>query len=156
MAIPAQLAALAGNWAGTNQLWLDPTQPAAESAATATITTAAGGRFLALGYTWSEGGPQEGLLLVGQTGPDGAATASWIDSWHNGDAMMICHGAVQADGRVAVRGSYPAPSGPDWGWRIVVEPDGPDGLRLLMFNIMPDGQEFPAVRADFQRSAPIH
>lgn len=156
MALPDPLSALAGNWVGTNQLWLDPEQPAAESAATAEIATAAQGRFLTIAYTWAESGPQDGLLVVGHNPDAGEATASWIDSWHNGDNMMICRGAIDEHGHVSVRGAYAAPPGPDWGWRVVVEPDAPGEFRLLMFNITPDGQEFPAVRVDFQRANPPH
>jgi hypothetical protein len=76
-------------------------------------------------------------------------TLHWIDSWHNGDAVMACEG-TGSDGRVDVRGSYPAPSGPDWGWRIRVEP-GSGSLVIRMDNVSPDGEEYPAVEASYRR-----
>ena len=35
---------------------------------------------------------------------------------------MACEGAVEPDWAIAVHGSYAAPPGPDWGWRIFIRP----------------------------------
>ena len=55
------------------------------------------------------------------------------------------------EGLVSVHGTYGAGEGPDWGWRITVEADGPDAFVMRMFNITPDGEEAPAVEATFTR-----
>jgi hypothetical protein len=48
-------------------------------------------------------------------------------------------------------GSYPAPTGPDWGGRIEVVPEFSDAFLLLMFNNTPDGEVHPAVEAEYAR-----
>ena len=60
------LAALAGNWSGTNTLQDPNTGKPEESPSTVTVTPILGGRFVRLDYTWGyQGTPQEGSLLVG-------------------------------------------------------------------------------------------
>jgi hypothetical protein len=150
MAIPIKLAELTGRWQGNNRLWLDPSEPAQESAATAVCQQVAQGKFFELHYTWAEGGlPQDGALLLGQS--QEKLTAAWVDSWHMQDKMMQCSGKAQTDGAVSVLGYYAAPPDPDWGWRIVLQLDSADQFRLIMYNISPDGEEILAVEAVFSR-----
>jgi len=150
MPIPDALAAYIGRWAGSNRLQDPHTNKADDSAATALLTPVLNGRFLRFDYTWAyKGAAQEGSLLIGGD-KAGAVTAYWIDSWHMGDLAMTCRGSVELDGIVSVRGSYAAPPGPDWGWRIDLTSDGCK-LRMVMFNIWPDGREDLAVEADYTR-----
>jgi hypothetical protein len=51
-----------------------------------------------------------------------------------------------------VRGSYAAAPGPDWGWRTVIETAEDDSLRMVMYNLTPDGQEYLAVEAVYRRA----
>jgi hypothetical protein len=76
------------------------------------------------------------------------AMASWIDSWHMAHQMMVCRGSLRPDGTLAVQGAYAAPSGPDWGWRIVLDAREPDILRMTMINISPDTQGTPFARGE--------
>ena len=151
MAVSEQLAQLAGEWSGTSRLWLSPEEPARESPSTLSASLVANGKFLALRYRWAEDGPQEGLIVLGAEARGDRVRASWVDSWHMGHAMMSCEGALDADGSASVKGSYPAPPGPDWGWRIVIAPIDRDGFRLRMFNITPEGEEQLAVDATYAR-----
>jgi hypothetical protein len=50
-------------------------------------------------------------------------------------------------------GSYAAPPGPDWGWRITIRSASPAEFQIVMHNISPDGQEDLAVQIDYARSA---
>ena len=144
------LASLAGSWTTTYKLFLEPPR-SFESASTATVTPVLDGRFVRIDYTWSHDGKAcAGSLLVGHERSTGIATIAWIDNWHNSDKILMSTGALGDDGAVDVRGSYPAPSGPDWGWRTRLEP-GADGWSMLMFNVSPDGEEYPAVDARYQR-----
>ncbi len=52
-------------------------------------------------------------------------------------------------GAVRVKGSYAAPSGPDWGWQITIEP-GQGSWRLVMHNVTPAGEAFLAVETVYQ------
>ena len=154
MTIPAAFASLAGQWHGTNKLWLDPTAPPAESETALTVATAGQGRFLTAAYTWAyEGQPQDGLLVLWQDPATGGGRLSWLDSFHTGDAVMVFQGHAAVEGRVSVLGSYAAPSGPDWGWQIDLASLPPGGLQIIMHNITPDGEAFPAVEATYTRAA---
>ena len=150
MSVPASLSNLEGEWAGDGTLfvpWLSP--PEAHYGSTASIRTIAGG-FLQVVYTWShEGTPHEGLVLLTDEKQDGAVTAVWIDSWHQSQSFLVSRGTVDSAGAVSVLGSYPAPTGPDWGWRTVVAPTA-GGFELVMFNISPEGEEALAVRNRYQ------
>jgi Protein of unknown function (DUF1579) len=151
MSVPASLSQLEGHWTGEGTLfvpWLTP--PESHYSSTASISTAGGG-FLRVEYAWAhEGKPHDGLLLLTDEKKDGAVAAVWIDSWHQSQSFLFSNGRVDPAGAVAVLGSYPAPDGPDWGWRTEVRPVG-NGFELLMYNITPDGEEALAVRNRYER-----
>ena len=146
------LAACAGRWSGTSTLQ-DPMRGIAEdSESAATVTPVLGGRFVRLDYTWAyDGKPQEGSLLVGFNPTSSELSAHWIDSWHNGFGVMACTGTAGEDSGISVRGSYAAPPGPDWGWRIDITPGG-DSLRVTHYNVTPEGEEALAVDSHYTRA----
>ena len=153
MAALADWSNRAGTFQGENLLWLMPGEPVRKSAAAAELQPAAQGQFIELCYTWAwEDAPQEGRLFFGQTDA-GEVKAVWMDTWHMANDFMLLKGAADPAGAVRVLGAYPAPQGPDWGWRITLAPHGEDGFEIVMHNITPDGQEFLAVQAMFTRSA---
>ena len=78
-------------------------------------------------------------------------TAQWIDTWHMGDKVLSCQGAVARDGAISVRVSYAAPPGPDWGWRTDITANAGQSLRIVMYNITPDGKEDLAVEAEYTK-----
>ena len=143
---------LLGDWSGEKSLWFDPkAAPHTVSPCTLSIASEAMGKFLSLRYRWSfEGQAQAGLLLVGNDNPDAEVSASWVDSFHSGSAIMHCHGSASAEG-FSVLGHYAAPPGPDWGWSLSLRLDEADRLELLMHNIEPEGQPELAVRIHWQR-----
>lgn len=49
-------------------------------------------------------------------------------------------------------GTYMVPGYPDWGWRIRLAADG-DEMRLLMWNISPQGEDARAVVGTYRREA---
>jgi hypothetical protein len=141
----------AGRWVGTSVLQDPPRIQRDESPSTAVVTPILGSRFVRLEYTWRHGqAPQEGVILIGYNAAAGEVSAHWIDSWHMGDKVMACRGAVGENGQLDVRGSYAAPPGPDWGWRTVVSP-GDNDLRIVMYNVTPEGREELAVEAKYVR-----
>ncbi len=152
MSAPESLRRSIGTWTGTSRLWL-PEEPTRESESTASVALAARDKFSMIAYTWViDGEPQEGLLLLGSESEHNAVHAVFVDSWHMGDTFMICQGQVEAHGAVVVRGSYAVESGPEWGWRIAIEP-GPDALRVVMYNVLPDGNEVPGFECTYRRAA---
>jgi hypothetical protein len=54
--------------------------------------------------------------------------------------------------RPVVRGSYAAPPGPDWGWRITLAATATSEIEISMFNIDPNGKEELAVRATYKKT----
>ena len=139
----------AGAWTGSNRLWMMPGEEAEESAGTATVSFSGQGKFAELRYTWAtEGDPEDGLILLREL--RGGVQAVWGDSWHTPDGFYLWNGEV-LDGIIVVRGSYPAPTGPDWGWRIELDLRLADQLQMRMVNITPDGQEMLAVQAVYAR-----
>lgn len=152
MSIPARLIGAMGQWDGQNKLWFEPGSAAFESETSAEVRGEAAGRMLALRYTWShEGKPCEGILVLGDDVKAGRCDVAWADSFHNGDRLMPLTGPAAGDGVPDVRGSYPAPPGPDWGWRITVEHPSADALVMRMYNITPDGTAALAVEASYAR-----
>jgi hypothetical protein len=151
MSVLDGLAARAGRWRGTSVLQ-DPMNGIADSSeSTATVAPVLGGRFVRVDYTWAyQGQPHEGSLLIGYEKKADTVTGHWIDSFHNGTRVMPLTGPATGDGTLSVRGSYPAPPGPDWGWRIDVMPDGPESLRIVHYNIWPEGKEEVAVEAQYR------
>lgn len=142
---------LCGKWEGTQQLFLEPPPVTpASSPARLSLEPVAGGCFLEGRYEWShEGEVQHGLLLFGYN-EENAATAAWVDSFHMSGKIMSCTGTAAA-GAVDVAGTYEAPPGPDWGWRIAIRSLAEDKLEIVMHNIWPEGQTDLAVQADFTR-----
>ena len=143
--------ALIGQWQGTTRLYLEP-PPAAGVVSESRLTVApiAGGNFLQLNYDWShESEAQSGVLIVGYEEAD-AASAAWVDSFHMSARIMFCTGSV-AEGAATLTGSYAAPPGPDWGWRIALKLVAADELQIVMHNIWPEGKEDLAVQADYKR-----
>ncbi len=147
----ATLASLHGTWHAVYQLRGDPSFES-DSHSIATIVPLLEGRFVRIDYSWSDRGKaQTGSLLIGHE-TAGPVTAVWIDSWHNGERMLICTGARAADGGIDVRGTYPTgPDTPDWGWRTHLGLEG-QGWAMTMWNVTPDGEESLAVRAEYTRA----
>ena len=144
--------ALIGEWRGTKQLYLEPPPtPPLSSPSKLSVKPVAGGSFLQFDYDWIyEGEAQAGLLLFG-CDEENVASAAWIDSFHMSSKIMSCTGGAD-DGSAELRGSYAAPPGPDWGWRITLRSVSPNELTIVMHNISPEAQEDLAVQIDYRRS----
>lgn len=145
-------AQLVGQWTGDNRLWFSPDDPAIESPTTATVGFISRDQFLEIRYSWRfEDQAQDGLLALRLGEGDAPVDAFWLDSFHTGGGFMAFKRAPDPSALVSVLGSYPAPEGPDWGWRIALHADGPDAWRLVMYNIMPGEPEMLAVEARYER-----
>jgi hypothetical protein len=144
---------LLGDWTGSNLLrlsWL--TLSDYHSSSRLSVAPVAKGKFLSFTYMWShENVSHEGLILLGYDDQQEMATAAWVDSWHMSSKIMSCQGKIDEQGAIVLRGSYEAPPGPDWGWRIVITPKSGSGLQIVMYNITPEGAEDLAVQADYKR-----
>lgn len=147
----AVIADLVGEWQGRNRLWVRPGEPVRESETTASIALVAGDRFATVTYIWAEGGrPQDGLLVV-PAEKDNQAEVFWVDSWHMGDKFLLLRREDTSEGLLTARGTYAAPPGPDWGWRISIRSESREELQIVMHNILPQGEEVLAVEGSYSR-----
>ena len=145
-----------GTWQGTNRLH-DPITERPEDSASSVILQSANPAaetddvpVLQMDYTWAyQGAPQNGTLLL--YGPAAKPRAQWTDTWHTGGEPMPFETEAEGKNALSLLGSYAAPPGPDWGWRIVLEPLS-ETLQLRMDNITPDGEDLPAVEATYRRT----
>jgi hypothetical protein len=146
------LAQLAGGWAGTSKLWLEPDTLTDEAPLVGNIQLILDGRFALFLYQSSvEGEPQHGLFTFGYDTLIDRYEASWVDSFHNNTAIMFCRGSETENG-FQVTGSYPDPNGgPDWSWRTEVELVDKDHLLITAYNISPEGGEDKATEARLAR-----
>lgn len=140
-----------GNWKGTNRLYMKGAEgPMLESLSSLTATMVIEG-FLQLKYDWSyDGKTKEGVLLVSRNPKQNFATKAWADTFHTSGRVMMFDG-VPGEHGVDVKGSYSAGEGPPWGWRTLLELNGEE-LRITMYNISPEGVEYLAVQAAYQRA----
>jgi len=152
MSVTDKLAKFVGSWKGTNKLYLSwLPDPLKESESAMTVSLKANGQFVAFDYTWNyEGEPQEGLILLGCDPKSNTVQTVLTDSWHSQNTLIFSDGTAANDGTVSVKGYYKVPDNPDWGWRTDVVP-GDDTLKILMFNVSPEGVEEPAVETEFSR-----
>lgn len=151
MAIPEQLAALIGNWGGTNRLNLSfESDPIFESPSNAIVRERANGTCIEIEYDWVYNGEKNMGFIIVSCGKNGEARAVWTDSWHSNNVLMNCEGMITASGGVNLSGHYKVEGHPDWGWRTEIIPGG-DSFKYLMFNVSPEGHEEWAVETEFKR-----
>lgn len=139
-----------GEWRATYKLRDPGNTLSDDSDSTAVVTPLLDGRFVRIDYRWAfKGTPQEGSLLVGCEN-DGTATVPWIDSFHNGQGVMVSKGRATPEGEIDVRGSYQVLGHPDWGWRTVLSATD-SALSIVMYNVTPEGEEHLGVDAQYRR-----
>lgn len=152
MDVKKSLGDLTGNWIGTNKLRVMPTDPYGESAATATITTAANGCLTTIVYTWADGDtPQDGFLAITSGQDPHEAVAVWVDTWHQSPQWMNLSGTISDTGVISLRGTYGAEDDRG-GWRIHIHPIDATTVRITMDNIYTD-LDYQVVEANYSRSA---
>jgi Protein of unknown function (DUF1579) len=151
-----QLEKLFGTWSGNSWLWLTPDEDPLECLSTADIGPICQGQFVRTSYTWEIGGkPQDGVMIFGVDADASLANAVWLDSWHMARQIMVCDCIRNETCVVIMTGTYPAPPGPDWGWRIEIQSSLRDSFTIRMFNISPEGQDALAVLGEYQRQESV-
>ena len=153
MSIVEDLSKYIGSWKGINKLYLSwLPDPLRQSDSNMNVSLKANGQFLSFDYTWAyEGKPQEGLILLGGDSKSDAVQTVWTDSWHSSHTLMVSDGRADENGNVTVKGTYKVEGHPDWGWRTDIIPNGKE-LRIVMYNVSPEGEEELAVETDFSRA----
>jgi hypothetical protein len=149
----ALLTTMVGEWSGIARTWFEPGKLADEAPIKGSTKLILDGMFLLHEY---EGGmtghPMKGVAIHGYSIGEKRWQTAWVDSVHNGTRIMLSQGEVGASkDKPSVLGHYPAPTGPDWGWRTTLELRNKNNLVVSHFNITPDGQESIGVEIDYER-----
>lgn len=132
---------------GTCAFRLLPTDELAPARSTLVVDEVAAGRASLLTYTWwhPDDGEQTGTLVLGRPAEDGAVTASWVDSWHQPDVVLLTGTGEAAAWSVGY--DY----APGWRWEVAVTVDAAS-VDMVMRNVVPEGQDGPAGSYDVMRA----
>lgn len=149
----AALARMSGRWEGRTQVWFEPGQPAAmDVAQRGTIRSILGGRFALHEYTYGDGDTSgEGMAIYGLHLDADACESAWVDTFHTGTSLLFSTGPRDGTGYKVLTHYNDGKGGPDWGWRTELSQPSDDALLIVMFNILPDGQEAKAVETQYRR-----
>lgn len=149
-----QLSRMVGEWEGTTKTWFDPAKLEDESPINGTMRLILDGRFIMHEYQSSFAGkPLTGMAIYGYNLDLQKFQCAWIDSFHNGSAIMFSQGDKD-DANIKVLGSY-AYITPDteqhWGWRTHIEMISDAEMVITAFNISPEGEESKATETVYKK-----
>ncbi|MGH8174700.1 MAG: DUF1579 domain-containing protein [Steroidobacter sp.] len=147
-----ELAKLVGEWEGIGRVWFEPGKLAEEAPIRGAIRSVLDGRFVVHEYESTfMGAPQQGLAIFGYHLDRERYEVAWIDSGHNGTAIMYST-SERTRGPLNVLGHYGG-DGDDapWGWRTTIELPDANRLVITSYNITPQGEEAKAVEVVYQR-----
>ena len=143
------LKSLAGNYKGHTRVWFEPGVIGEEAPCEGSLRSILGGRFLLHEYLGTlQGKPVEGISIFGCSLGDGKLQAAWIDSFHNGTAIMFSENAAMNE-PYSVLGHYGQE--PRWGWKTQIIVDASKRVVITMFNIAPGGVEEKAVETVYEK-----
>ena|SRR5688572_14121516 len=144
------LMSLEGKYSGITKVWFEPGVQGDESPCSGTLRSVLDGRFLLHEYEGSlQGKPIQGIALYGCSLGDNKLQTAWVDSFHNGTAIMFSENE-SISGPYSVLGHYG--SEPRWGWRTVINRDTEkDKIIITMYNIAPGGNDEKAVETIYEK-----
>jgi hypothetical protein len=148
------LSKLVGEWKGTTKTWFDPAKLEDESPIEGTMRLLMDGRFILHEYKSSFGDkPITGMAIYGYNLDLQKFQIAWLDSFHNGSAIMFSQGE-KADPGIKVLGSYAyvtPETAQHWGWRTQIEMPSDSVVVITSYNISPEGQETKATETIYEK-----
>lgn len=149
-----QLSKLAGDWTGTTKTWFDPAKLEDESPIQGTMRSILDGRFILHEYRSHFGDkPITGMAIYGYNLDLQTFQCAWIDSFHNGSAIMFSQGN-KGENSIKVLGTY-AYITPEteqhWGWRTEIQMVSDTEMVITAFNISPEGNETKATETVYRK-----
>lgn len=146
------LALLEGIWQGEAKTWFVPGEPTDKSPIRAEIKPVLNDTFMLYEYKGSlMGEDMLGIALIGYNHVRKRFEKAWVDNCHTGTAIM--YSTSQADPQsLYVEGKYDdAKMLNQWGWDTSFELVDRDHLKVVSYNISPDGEKEMAVEIDYSR-----
>lgn len=148
------LSKLEGEWEGITTTWFEPEKIADQSPIRGNMRLILDGRFIMHEYKGRFGDkPLEGIAIYGYHLGLGKFQSAWIDSFHNGTAIMFSEGNKGEDS-FNMLGSYDyvAPGiEQKWGWRTEIEIINDDEVKITAYNISPEGAEAKATETLYKK-----
>ncbi len=149
-----QLSRLEGKWEGTTKTWFDPNKLEDESPISGTMRLILDGRFIMHEYNCHFGDkPITGMAFYGYNLDLEKFQCAWIDSFHNGSAIMFSEG-IKGQKDISILGSY-AYITPEieqhWGWRTNIEVVNDGEIVITAYNISPEGEESKATETIYRK-----
>ena len=149
-----QLSRLVGQWKGTTKTWYDPSKLEDESPINGTMQPILDGKFILHEYKGSFGEkPITGMAIYGYHLELGKFQCAWIDSFHNGTAIMFSEGN-KGEKDISMLGSYTYVT-PEmeqhWGWRTNIEFISDDEIVITAYNISPECQELKVTETIYKK-----
>lgn len=136
------IARMAGDWTFTNKMWMDPSQPPAESSGTMHGEMVMGGRYVQTDWKGSfMGMPFEGRGTYGYDNLSKKYVSTWIDNM--GTGIIYATGTCDESGmRCEDRGDMMDPmTGKQSYMRSVVTWTGDKSFKMESYGPTPDGKE---------------
>lgn len=149
-----QLSRLVGAWTGITKTWFEPDKIADESPVNGTMRLILDGRFILHEYKSAFGGkPTEGIVIYGYHLGLGKFQSAWLDSFHNGTAIMFSEGKKNSnDFKMLGSYAYVTPElEQHWGWRTEIDIISDQEIKITAFNISPEGEESKATETIYKK-----